>query len=204
MRLTPLEGARLTRVASVRPLAFPRVRDYAAFLRGINVGGHRVKGPELCAVFEDLGCTDVSTFRASGNVVFDADRAPVIELTARIEQGLEEALGYEAITFLRSANEVRVIAREQPFEPALRERSKGKLQVSMLSAAPPAKARKEVLVLATGEDLLAFGERELYWLPSGGILDSELDLKAIDRTLGQCTRRTMGTVQQIAAKHFSD
>jgi uncharacterized protein (DUF1697 family) len=42
--------------------------------------------------------------------------------------------------------------------------------------------------------------RELYWLPSGGLLESDLDLKAIEKLLGADTRRTMGTIEQIAAK----
>lgn len=180
------------------------MRDYAAFLRGINVGGHRVKGPELCAVFEELGCRGVSTFRASGNVVFDAEPAPVADLTARIEKGLEEALGYEAITFLRTAKEVAAIAGKDPFDPAFVEQSKGKLQVALLSSKPASKARTDVLAFATEQDRLAFGARELYWLPGGGTQESELDWKAIGAVLGQTTLRTKGTVEQIAAKHFSD
>jgi hypothetical protein len=58
-----------------------------------------------------------------------------------------------------------------------------------------------VLALATDEDQLAIADRELFWLPSGGTIDSELDLKAIDRALGKGTQRTMGTIEQIAAKH---
>ena len=52
------------------------------------------------------------------------------------------------------------------------------------------------------EDGLAFGERELYWLPRGGVLDSALDMKTIERLLGSMTMRTKGTIEQIAAKHF--
>jgi len=180
------------------------MRDFVAFLRGINVGGHRVKGPQLCAVFEELGCHEVSTFRASGNVVFDADREPEAQLAARIEKGLEEALGYEAITFLRSAREVAAIATTEPFDPTALEQSKGKLQVVMLASKPAVKARKAVLAHGTENDRLAFGERELYWLPVGGTQDSELDWKAIAGALGPTTVRTVGTVEQIAAKHFSD
>ena len=53
------------------------------------------------------------------------------------------------------------------------------------------------------EDLLAFGKRELYWLPSGGTLDSELDRKTLDELLGPSTMRTMGTIEQLHAKFFS-
>ena len=44
--------------------------------------------------------------------------------------------------------------------------------------------------------------RELYWLPRGGISESDLDLKALDAALGPTTIRTKGTIDQIAAKHF--
>ena len=179
------------------------VRDFAAFLRGINVTGHRVKGPVLCAVFESLGCRAVSTFRASGNVVFDADPEPEAGLQARIEEALEEALGYESITFIRSAAEVTAIAEHEPFDPALVEQSTGKLQVAMLARKPNAKARKRVQALETDQDRLAFGPRELYWLPAGGTQDSDLDWKAIGQALGSTTVRTKGTVEQIVAKHFS-
>jgi uncharacterized protein (DUF1697 family) len=176
---------------------------YAAFLRGMNVGGHRISNVELGTRFEELGFSEVRTFRASGNVVFAASDEPPSEIAARIETGLEAALGYAVPVFLRSAKEVRKIAAEQPFEESLIEASKGKLQVMMLCTRPSAGARKEVLALASDEDRLTFGERELYWLPSGGMLDSELDLKSIEKLLGSATTRTKNTVQQLATKYFA-
>ena len=122
----------------------------------------------------------------------------------RIETGLGETLGYEVPVFLRTATEVREIARHQPFEAKVVESSAGKLQVSLLTTTPSAKAKKAVLGLASDVDPLAIRERELYWLPSGGMLESELDLKAIDAALGISTRRTKGTMEQVAAKFFAD
>ncbi len=175
---------------------------YAAFLRGINVSGRRVKGPELCAPFETVGAGEVTTFRASGNVIFTAPREPLAKLTARIEAALESALGYDVAVFLRSAGEVREIAGREPFPPAQMKASTGKLQVAFLAERPSAKARKGVLALATDRDRLAFGAQELYWLPSGGTQDSELDQRALGKLLGLTTMRTKGTVEQIADKYF--
>ena len=42
---------------------------YAAFLRGMNVGGHRLSNDELRSHFAALGFAEVATFRASGNGV---------------------------------------------------------------------------------------------------------------------------------------
>lgn len=176
---------------------------YVAFLRGMNLGGRRIKNDELRSRFEDLGLGDVSCFRASGNVIFAAEKGGEGELAGRIEAGLAKSLGYEVPVFLRSAGELRAIAAQEPFDPKRVEASAGKLQVSLLVKKPSAKAGKEVLAMATEEDRLALEGRELYWLPSGGLLESELDLKAIDSILGACTRRTKGTIDQIAAKHFA-
>jgi uncharacterized protein (DUF1697 family) len=179
--------------------------EYVAFLRGMNVGGHRITNEELRTSFEELSFEKVRTFRASGNIIFAATgQEPEEVLGAKIEAGLAAALGYEVPVFLRDASEMRTIAAHRPFAEQLVETSKGKLQVVMLTARPTPRARKEVLALADEEDRLAFGDRELHWLPSGGILDSELDFKLIGRLLGPMTTRTKGTIEQVAAKYFPD
>jgi uncharacterized protein (DUF1697 family) len=173
---------------------------YAAFLRAVNVGrNHRVTSAELREIFEGAGAEEVGTFRTSGNVVFDAPR----DMSAKIEKALESALGYDVGVFTRNARELAEIAEAEPFKPAQVKASKGKLQVSMLSAKPSAAKRKQVLALATDDDLLAFGKRELFWLPSGGTLESALDRKEIDKLLGPTTMRTKGTVEQLTAKFFA-
>jgi uncharacterized protein (DUF1697 family) len=174
------------------------VPDHAAFLRGVNVGRHhRVSGAELREVFEGVGLTEVATFRTSGNVVFRGAAG-----AARIEAALRQALGYEPKVFVRTAAELRAIAAFGPFPPATVTASEGKLQVALLDSKPAPKARKEVLAMASEADALAFGDRELYWLPSGGTLETALDLNAIEALIGPTTRRTMGTVEQLAAKFF--
>jgi uncharacterized protein (DUF1697 family) len=176
---------------------------YVAFLRGVNLGAHRrIKNEQLRVAFEGMGFEEVATFRASGNVVFAAaKKSGEATLTRKVEVGLEEAFGFEVKVLLRSVAEVAAIAAYEPFGAAALKASKGKLQVSLLAKKPSAAARRKALALATDEDLLAIEGRELYWLPSGGTIDSELDPKAIAAALGLDTRRTMGTIEQIAAKY---
>ena len=175
--------------------------SYVAFLRGMNLGNRRIKNDELRGEFEQLGFDGVATFRASGNVVFESAESDEGALIATIETGLGTALGYDVPVFLRSAAEVAAVAAYEPFDPDRVAASKGKLQVSLLLTKPTAAARKTVLALAGEEDLLAIEGRELYWLPSGGVLESGLDQKAIAAAVGTSTTRTMGTIEQIAAKH---
>jgi uncharacterized protein (DUF1697 family) len=174
---------------------------YVAFLRGMNLGKRRIKNEELRAHFEAMGLEEVTTFRASGNVIFATPKREAEgKLASRVEAELGERLGYEVPVFLRSAEEIGAIAAQEPFPAAKVKKSKGKLQVSLLKIKPRAAARKKVLALASGEDLLAIEGRELYWLPSGGLLESDLDLKAIEKLLGTDTRRTMGTIEEIARR----
>lgn len=175
---------------------------YVAFLRGMNLGRRRIKNEELRRHFEEMGFEEVATFRASGNVVFATPkREAEAKLAQRVEEELDERLGYDVPVFLRSIEEVAAIAAQQPFDPKRVEKFQGKLQVSLLAKKPSAAVKKKVLALATDEDLLAIEGRELYWLPSGGLLESDLDLKAIEALIGADTRRTMGTIEQIAAKY---
>jgi uncharacterized protein (DUF1697 family) len=178
--------------------------SYAAFLRGMNVGGHRLTNEELRGHLLAMGFAEVATFRASGNVVVVAEDQPPDELEARIEQGLAAALGYEVPTFIRDMPQMQAIAALHPFGADRVGLDGGKLQVMLLSTAPSPSTSRAVLELASDEDRLAFGERELYWLPRGGMLDSALDLKAIAKLLGVLTMRTKGTIEQIAGKHFHD
>jgi len=176
---------------------------YAAFLRGMNLGGRRIKNEDLRTELEALGCEDVATFRASGNVIFSAGSGSEAALTAKVEAGLGDALGYEVPVFLRGCAELAEIAAREPFEPKLVAASKGKLQVQFLAKKPSAAKRRKVEALATEEDRLAVAGRELFWLPSGGISESDLDWKPIEAALGSGTMRTIGTVEQIAARYCS-
>jgi uncharacterized protein (DUF1697 family) len=177
------------------------VPRYAAFLRALNVGARRASKEQLTECLEGIGFDDVATFRTSGNVVFGWD-GPAGGIVAKLEEGLREALGFEVPIYLRSAKEIRAIATFEPFDAGLIEASKGKLQVVLLERKPTAAERKAVLALATDDDQLAMRATELYWLPSGGTLESALDQKAIVKTLGPTTHRTKGTMDLIASKFF--
>jgi uncharacterized protein (DUF1697 family) len=177
---------------------------HAAFLRAVNLGPNRkISSAQLRALFEELGFGDVQTFRTSGNVVFEAGRESPAKIAARIEQGLAAVLGDKAKIYLRTDQEIRALAAHEPFPRKVVEASAGKLQVVLLDNKPAAKAQKEVTALASDEDRLEFGDRELFWLPSGGIRDSGLNFRAIEKLLGLNTIRTKGTIEQLAAKYFA-
>jgi len=107
-----------------------------AFLRGINVGGHKpVKMDELRKAFEALGFKDVKTILASGNVLFDAPKASPLSLLRDIEAKLEVALGHQISVLLRSLGKIQDLADACPFEH-IKVTPRTRLYVTFLSEKP--------------------------------------------------------------------
>ncbi len=166
-----------------------------AFLRAINTGNRRVTNIEICRIFGEHGFAEVEGFLASGNVVFTEPEVGASE--DRIEEMLEDALGYTVPTFVRSGQE---IARLAETDPLPREGTEGRLQVAFLKAEPSAERRRAVQDMATPDDLLAISGRELFWLPKRGISDSGLNVAKVEDIVGPMTIRTHRTVTRLLAK----
>jgi uncharacterized protein (DUF1697 family) len=80
---------------------------FVAFLRGINVGKHVVVKEQLTEIFMALGFQNVSTFRQSGNVIFEANESIPDEIKTKIENKLYEALGYRIVVFVRTLPQLK-------------------------------------------------------------------------------------------------
>jgi uncharacterized protein (DUF1697 family) len=89
---------------------------YVAFLRGINVGSHRVKMIEIRDAFQQMGFKDVSSYINSGNIFFDTDLLDREGLQIKIEQQLKKLLGYEVPTFVRTVDELENIVEQNPYK----------------------------------------------------------------------------------------
>jgi uncharacterized protein (DUF1697 family) len=64
---------------------------YVALLRGINVGGKTlIKMADLKTCVEELGLDDVSTYIASGNLLFQSSERSAANLEKKIERALEQ------------------------------------------------------------------------------------------------------------------
>ncbi len=113
---------------------------YAAFLRGINIGGRKVAMKDLQQVFESLGFSNVKTFIASGNVAFESDDSDSASLTHTIEQKLKTRFGFDIGTMLRNLKDLQTLASVDPFKAAATD-SKTKLYVTFLAGKPEAKLR---------------------------------------------------------------
>ena len=160
-----------------------------AFLRAINVGRRRIKMQRLREVFEELGLKQVETLIASGNVIFEDTGEPAAALERRIEAHLEEALGYEVATFLRTRTDLAAITAFDGIPPV-----EGRtLRVGFLHRVHPADALS-ALVSPT-DPIVIFG-RELFW-QCASFHTSKVSGAAIERQLGR-QPTTLRNVQTVA------
>jgi uncharacterized protein (DUF1697 family) len=166
-----------------------------ALLRGINIGPRqRVSMPELRALIEGLGYTDVQTLVQSGNVVFTA-RAKPATLEKKLEQEIEKQLGVDPKVVVRTRDELAAAIEANPFEVPEDPRN---LHVTFLSGEPDAAARDKLEALDCPPDELALAGREIYILYANGSGRSELAQQLGRAKLGvTATDRNWNTVTKL-------
>lgn len=176
---------------------------YFTFLRAINVGGHTVKMDQLRQIFETLEFSNVETFIASGNVIFEAKTGDSKSLEKNIEITLKETLGYEVVTFIRTQAEFAAIAKYKPF-PQSKLNSAAALNIGFLADKPDALTKKKIMAMQTKIDEFHIHERELYWLCKKKQSESKISNVVIEKTLGlKTTLRGINTINKMAEKHLA-
>lgn len=186
--------------------------EYIAFLRGINVGGHRIKMPALQQMFVDLKFKDVSTFIASGNVVFSTRTDDPSALEDRIEKHLLKQLGYEVPTFLRTFAELREALNqcddfsERAQHSMSLNQTDGSSNATMMVGfvkQPISKSNSQKLKdFETETDAIQGMGREIYWLCNGRISDSKVPWPKLNKLLAiESTFRNATTLNKLAAQY---
>jgi len=173
--------------------------QYVAFLRAVNVGGRTVKMTELKAMIQTLGFADVSTFIASGNVIFSAAGA-ASRLETKIEGALEKALKFAVPAMVRSTDEVAQCASFEAF--SAQALTGASLYVGFMKREAAPAAITAMLLLQTEIDELRLHGREVYWLARKNIAESSITGAAVEKALQTpVTFRNITTVRRLAAKY---
>jgi len=173
---------------------------YIAFLRAINVGGHTVKMEILRQHFESFGFSDVETFIASGNVIFQTAEQDVNILESKIASGLKTLLGYDIATFIRTGEELTEIAAYQAFPPADLD-SATAYNIAFLARPPDDMAKQRLMVLTSEIDYFVTYAREVYWLCRKKQSESTFSNAVLEKILGtKSTLRGVNTIKKLAAR----
>jgi len=152
------------------------VSTQVALLRGVNVGGVKLPMAGVRVSLSELGLEDVSTYVQSGNVVF---RAPAVKgLAERIAKRIEADHGVRCTVILRTPQELRAIAKANPFPDPDREPTRH--HVVFLDA----KAKGELDPERSPGDEFAVKGREIYIRYASGAGRSKLSLQWFEKGLG--------------------
>lgn len=176
---------------------------HVAFLRGINVGGHRVKMARLRELFAEAGCRRVSTFIASGNVIFDAGVEETGALEKALEAHLAAALGFEVATFLRPLDRLREITTTEL--PPASDDDAFNVHVFFLRTESDDDMKRRLKELESPEDVFHAVGQEVFWHRRGRMTDSPISTADLTRALGgpDQTSRNTNTLRRMVAK-FGD
>ncbi|HLR37666.1 MAG TPA: DUF1697 domain-containing protein [Chitinophagaceae bacterium] len=88
---------------------------YAVLLRGVNIGGRKVKSAELKDCFAQAGYKKVKTVLATGNVIIQSEKTPE-ELRPQIEKTLLDKFNFSIKVGLVSEEKLHQIIEDCPFE----------------------------------------------------------------------------------------
>jgi uncharacterized protein (DUF1697 family) len=162
---------------------------YAAFLRGVNVGGVNLKMAEVTKAFEDAGFTAVRTILASGNVLLES-RAGVDAVRTKAEKALRDKFGYDAWVLAYDIDTVAAISENFPFERELDGHH------SYVTFVTDEKVLDELAALAKdagSHEKIERGEGVIYWqVPNKGTLDT-----TIGKTMGKKRYKSSTTTRNL-------
>ncbi len=177
---------------------------FIAFLRAINVGGGRtVKMQSLRQVFESLGFSRVTTFIASGNVVFETTTKKTRALERKIERALKTALGYEVRTFVRGEDELAKIANHRPF-PQSKFDETWQSNIIFLADDLTDELKQNVEALRTKTDRFEVHGQEIYWQRRRKQNKALFSTVPLEKILGPAfTVRGANTIKRIVLKYCS-
>ncbi|OBI71181.1 DUF1697 domain-containing protein [Mycobacterium sp. E740] len=162
---------------------------YAAFLRGVNVGGVNLKMADIAKTLEDAGFDSVRTILASGNVLFDS-RAGVAAVRKKAEKALRDAFGYDAWVLAYPLDAVAAISAAYPFD---REVPEHHSYVTFVSDEKVLDELAELAKSAGPKEKIKRGEGVIYWqVPKSATLDT-----AIGKTMGKKRYKSSTTTRNL-------
>jgi len=167
--------------------------QYVAFLRAINVSNRRLKMDALQALYIEMGFGNVTTYIASGNVIFESHSPPLVD---ELEGPFRDRFGFASHVFLRSGVQVKriIAANPWPHESSL-------VDVSLLEGIPLGSAVRMLEVAVVAPKSLVVDGSEVFFLRTGkGIPTVHKESSTVSMLGMHTTRRGMTTIEQLATR----
>jgi uncharacterized protein (DUF1697 family) len=172
---------------------------YVAFLRGINVGGHNIiHRAKLQEIFISLGYQNVSVYKQSGNIIFDADTTNEELIKKTIQEKLSAILNRETGIFLRSISYLEEILKNKPFKNA--DANNASLWVTFLASKPP-KSTLPLKIPQSKAEIILIKKTEAYSVTHGGGEGGQPNPFLEKKFKIQATTRNLNIIKQIVENY---
>jgi uncharacterized protein (DUF1697 family) len=162
---------------------------YAAFLRGVNIGGVNLKMADVATALTDAGFANVHTILASGNVLLDSSDG-VTAVRKKAEATMRERFGYDAWVLAYDIDAVRAVVDAYPFE---REIDGYQSYVTFVADAAVLDELAALGDSAGSAEKISRGDGVVYWqVPKGSTLNS-----TIGKTMGMPRYKSSTTTRNL-------
>jgi uncharacterized protein (DUF1697 family) len=162
---------------------------FVALLRSVNVGGTgKFPMVDLRALCEQAGFAKVTTYIASGNVLFESGLSES-KVKGLLERQVAAYAGRTIPVLVRTGVEMAAVGKANPFK----ETDPSRTVAIFLDKPPP----KDTLATVRGQTVeeLKLGKREIYVHYGAGIGNTKLKLPAAETG----TARNINTITKLAA-----
>lgn len=163
---------------------------YISMIRGINIGGKRVKMAELRDLYVSMGFLDVKTYIQSGNVIFKSENNDQEDIVQKIVQKILETFNYSVKVVIRTLDDLNMVVKSSPFK----DKNEKYVHVTFLSDKPSQKIVQTIIPenikgIKDSEQYI-ISAREIYlFLPEGygrtklnnNFFEKKLELSATTR-----------------------
>ena len=177
------------------------MNQYIAFLRGINVSGHKkIKMGDLKMLFETLGYQYITTYIQSGNVIFQTESSSIAELKKNIENAIRSHYNFEVAVLLINKQSLSDILDANPFKEDI---STGKVDqkrmyFTLLFEKPEYVRIAEILKHDYKPEKLVIRDSTVYFLISKGYGNTKLNNNFFENKLKvTATTRNFSTLNKL-------
>ena len=170
---------------------------YAAFLRGINVGGkNKIKMETLRQICAALGFANVKTYINSGNLIFETAETDDEKIAAKIEGAIEKEFALKIKVIVRTFAEIENIVKDNPFAGQF-ENDKD-LHVFFLNEKLSDEKRALLISNNIENEMFIVQKREIFYLLRVSVSDSLIGKDYIGKKLKvSATARNWRTVSKV-------
>lgn len=171
---------------------------YIAFLRGINVGGHKkIKMADLRASLEKKGFSEPKTYIQSGNLIFRSSKTSIEKLEDEIARIINQDFGFEVPVIIKTIDEIKYIIEHNPFEGSSKYDPK-LFCVCLLNKAPLKHDIAQLKMKDFSPEIYSIQGKAIYLYPALGLAKSKMTLTIFENKLKvKATARNWRTMHKL-------